>query len=213
MSATHDAAAVLRGRSVLLFGGGESVSTPAVVRVDSQTAATHALHPLDEPLSDLGAVQARRQHLSRRRLHGNDVRERDPAPRRKRPNHDRRAPSHWNALRRRGDERREDLRRRRPDHARREPRDLRVRSTRRNRRPHRLASAPRGARGSGCARRTSVPLRRPVGVAHLAGHRGRCARRDVASAADRSECRHDRPAHRRPGRWHERRLRADRVTA
>jgi outer membrane protein assembly factor BamB len=57
LSATHDGAAVVRGRSVLLFGGGESVSTPAVVRVDSQTAATHALHPLDEPLSDLGAAQ------------------------------------------------------------------------------------------------------------------------------------------------------------
>ena len=55
--ATHDAAAVLRGRSVLLLGGGESVSTPAVVRVISQTAATSALHPMDEPLSDLGAAQ------------------------------------------------------------------------------------------------------------------------------------------------------------
>ena len=58
-TSTHDGAALLRGRTVLLYGGGESVSTPAVVRVDSQTAAAHALHPLDEPLSDLGAAQVR----------------------------------------------------------------------------------------------------------------------------------------------------------
>jgi outer membrane protein assembly factor BamB len=44
---------------VLLYGGGDSVSTPAVVRVDPGTAATHALHPLDESLSDLGAVRLR----------------------------------------------------------------------------------------------------------------------------------------------------------
>jgi outer membrane protein assembly factor BamB len=55
-ASTHDAAAVLRGRSVLLYGGGEAVSTPAVVRIDSRTAAARALHPLDEPLSDLGAA-------------------------------------------------------------------------------------------------------------------------------------------------------------
>ena len=54
-TATHDAAAVVRGHAVLLYGGGESVSTPAVLRVDPATYATHALHPLDEPLSDLGA--------------------------------------------------------------------------------------------------------------------------------------------------------------
>ena len=139
----------------------------AVVRVDSQpTPRTRFIRWTSR--SRISALRRRRQHLSRRRLHGNDVRERDPAPRRERPHHDRRAPSQWNALRRRGDERRQDLRRRRPDDARREPRDLRVRSARRNRRPHRVASAPRGARGSGCARRTSVSLRRPVGVAHLA---------------------------------------------
>jgi outer membrane protein assembly factor BamB len=56
-TSTHDAAAVLRGRSVLLYGGGAAVSTPAVVRVDPQTHAARTLHPLDEPLSDLGAAQ------------------------------------------------------------------------------------------------------------------------------------------------------------
>src|SRR5262249_40237090 len=45
-TATHDAAAVVRGRSVLLYGGGASVSTPAVVRVDPVNAATQSLHPL-----------------------------------------------------------------------------------------------------------------------------------------------------------------------
>ena len=53
----HDAAAVLRGSSVLLYGGGEAVSTPAVVRIDYRTAAARSLHPLDEPLSDLGAAR------------------------------------------------------------------------------------------------------------------------------------------------------------
>jgi hypothetical protein len=53
---THDAAAVLLGKSVLLFGGGESVSEPGVVRVDPATGVAQRLHPLDEPLSDLGAV-------------------------------------------------------------------------------------------------------------------------------------------------------------
>ena len=56
-TATHDAAAVVRGHAVLLYGGGDSVSTPAVLRVDPGTSATHALHPLDEALSDLGAVR------------------------------------------------------------------------------------------------------------------------------------------------------------
>jgi outer membrane protein assembly factor BamB len=55
-ASTHDAAAVVRGPSVLLYGGGEAVSTPAVVRIDSRSAAARALHPLDEPLSDLGAA-------------------------------------------------------------------------------------------------------------------------------------------------------------
>jgi len=58
-AATHDGAAVLHGRSVLLYGGGDSVSTPAVLDVDADTAATNALRPLDEALSDLGAVHLR----------------------------------------------------------------------------------------------------------------------------------------------------------
>jgi N-acetylneuraminic acid mutarotase len=53
---THDAAAVYVGKSVLLFGGGESVSAPYVFRVDPRTGSSHRLHPLDEPLSDLGAA-------------------------------------------------------------------------------------------------------------------------------------------------------------
>lgn len=53
---THDAAAVLLGRSVLLFGGGEAVSAPDVVSVDAKTGAARKVHPLDEPLSDLGAA-------------------------------------------------------------------------------------------------------------------------------------------------------------
>jgi outer membrane protein assembly factor BamB len=58
-AATHDGAAVVRGRAVLLYGGGDSASTPAVLRVDQATAATRTLRPLDEPLSDLGAVRLR----------------------------------------------------------------------------------------------------------------------------------------------------------
>lgn len=54
--ATHDAAAARLGRSVYLFGGGEQVSSPAIVRVDpSSGRATHA-GTIGEPLSDLGAV-------------------------------------------------------------------------------------------------------------------------------------------------------------
>jgi hypothetical protein len=53
---THDAAAARRGKYVALFGGGESASTAAVVRVDPESGATRTLHPLDEPLSDLGAA-------------------------------------------------------------------------------------------------------------------------------------------------------------
>ena len=55
-SPTHDAAAVLLGKSVLLFGGGEAVSAPYVFRVDPGTGSARRLHPLDEPLSDLGAA-------------------------------------------------------------------------------------------------------------------------------------------------------------
>jgi hypothetical protein len=54
--ATHDAAAALRGRFAVLYGGGESVSTPTVVRVDPSSGGARVLHPLDEPLSDLGAA-------------------------------------------------------------------------------------------------------------------------------------------------------------
>jgi hypothetical protein len=53
---THDAAAALVGGSVYLFGGGSSVSTPDVVRVDPRTAAARAAPGIGEPLSDLGAV-------------------------------------------------------------------------------------------------------------------------------------------------------------
>lgn len=53
---THDAAAALVGGSVYLFGGGESVSMPSVVRVDPRTGATTEAPALGEPLSDLGAV-------------------------------------------------------------------------------------------------------------------------------------------------------------
>ena len=56
-TATHDGAALLRRGAVLLYGGGASVSTPTVLRVDPRTAAMLALRPLDEPLSDLGAVE------------------------------------------------------------------------------------------------------------------------------------------------------------
>jgi hypothetical protein len=53
---THDAAAALVGGSVYLFGGGETVSIPNVVRVDPRTGSTSDAPELGEPLSDLGAV-------------------------------------------------------------------------------------------------------------------------------------------------------------
>ena len=53
---THDAAAT-PGPFVHLFGGGSSVSTPEVVRIDPATGATAMQRPLGEPLSDLGAVE------------------------------------------------------------------------------------------------------------------------------------------------------------
>lgn len=53
---THDAAAAVVGGSVYLFGGGESVSLPSVVRVDPRTGSTVEAPALGEPLSDLGAV-------------------------------------------------------------------------------------------------------------------------------------------------------------
>jgi hypothetical protein len=54
---THDAAAALRGRFAVLYGGGEAVSVPTVVRVDPSAGSARTLRPLDEPLSDLGAVR------------------------------------------------------------------------------------------------------------------------------------------------------------
>jgi hypothetical protein len=53
---THDAAAAAVGGSVYLFGGGESVSMPSVVRVDPRTGSATEAPALGEPLSDLGAV-------------------------------------------------------------------------------------------------------------------------------------------------------------
>ena len=53
---THDAAAAFVGGSVTLYGGGETVSEPTVVRVDPATGAARRMRPLDEPLSDLGAA-------------------------------------------------------------------------------------------------------------------------------------------------------------
>ena len=53
---THDAGAAAVGGKVYLFGGGESVSMPSVVRVDPRTGAATEAPALGEPLSDLGAV-------------------------------------------------------------------------------------------------------------------------------------------------------------
>ena len=53
---THDAAAAVLGGSVYLFGGGQAVSEPTVVRVNAATGTAVHAPALDEPLSDLGAV-------------------------------------------------------------------------------------------------------------------------------------------------------------
>lgn len=53
---THDAAAAAVGGSTYLFGGGETVSMPSVVRVDPRTGSAVEAPALGEPLSDLGAV-------------------------------------------------------------------------------------------------------------------------------------------------------------
>jgi outer membrane protein assembly factor BamB len=60
---THDAAAAFAGsfasevpNSAYLFGGGQAVSTDAVVRVNPRTGVAHAAGSLGEPLSDLGAT-------------------------------------------------------------------------------------------------------------------------------------------------------------
>jgi hypothetical protein len=55
---THDAAAVVSGRSAVLYGGGETVSQPTVMRIDAASGHVRTLHPLDESLSDLGAARA-----------------------------------------------------------------------------------------------------------------------------------------------------------
>jgi len=52
---THDAAAAVLGRSVYLFGGGETTSSPAIVTV-SPTGRARLSGTIGEPLSDLGAV-------------------------------------------------------------------------------------------------------------------------------------------------------------
>ncbi len=54
--ATHDAAAALAGRSAYLFGGGQVVSSDAVVRVNTTSGASTSAGSLGEPLSDLGAA-------------------------------------------------------------------------------------------------------------------------------------------------------------
>jgi hypothetical protein len=53
---THDAAAAVVSSSVYLFGGGESVSIPSVVRIDPRNGKAVEAPALDKSLSDLGAV-------------------------------------------------------------------------------------------------------------------------------------------------------------
>jgi len=53
---THDAAAARLGKSVYLFGGGEQVSSPAIVRVNPASGRATNAGTIGEPLSDLGAV-------------------------------------------------------------------------------------------------------------------------------------------------------------
>jgi outer membrane protein assembly factor BamB len=55
-TATHDDAAALVGGIVYLYGGGQAVSSPAVVRIDPHTGRAAAAGRLSEPLSDLGAA-------------------------------------------------------------------------------------------------------------------------------------------------------------
>ena len=55
-TATHDDAAVLNGGTVSLYGGGQAVSSPDVVRIDPRTAVARRAGRMDEPLSDLGAA-------------------------------------------------------------------------------------------------------------------------------------------------------------
>jgi hypothetical protein len=53
---THDDAALYVHGSVFLYGGGEAVSSSAIVRVDPKTGAAKDAGTLGEPLSDLGAA-------------------------------------------------------------------------------------------------------------------------------------------------------------
>jgi len=53
---THDAAATVLGGFVYLFGGGNTISTPSVVRIDPRSGSANEVPALGEPLSDLGAV-------------------------------------------------------------------------------------------------------------------------------------------------------------
>jgi PQQ-like domain len=55
-TATHDDAAVLHAGAVFLYGGGQAVSSPDVVRVNPRTGGARLVGRLDEPLSDLGAA-------------------------------------------------------------------------------------------------------------------------------------------------------------
>ena len=57
-AAGHDAAAVLAGRMVDVFGGGQAASVDTVVRIDPARGTAAVAAHLDEPLSDLGAVVA-----------------------------------------------------------------------------------------------------------------------------------------------------------
>ena len=57
---THDAGLAVSGGTGLLFGGGETVSTDAVVRIDARTGRARRAGSLGEPLSDLGAVSVAR---------------------------------------------------------------------------------------------------------------------------------------------------------
>jgi hypothetical protein len=57
-AAVHDSAAALLGSAVYLFGGGLTVSSPAVVRIDPLRGTARRSGTLGEPLSDLGAAVA-----------------------------------------------------------------------------------------------------------------------------------------------------------
>jgi hypothetical protein len=54
--ATHDAALAASHGAAFLFGGGDTVSTDAIVRIDPRTGTARRAGSLGEPLSDLGAA-------------------------------------------------------------------------------------------------------------------------------------------------------------